>query len=92
MVKQEGKTTKQDILAKIKAILKENINLDAESVFARIEKLLEPKDKVKSFASGNIGFVHIDEKLQAEYLEWEKGIKQEWLETIENIRESLRRK
>lgn len=92
MPKKEGKTTKQDVLSKIKVILKANIDLDAKSVFVKIEKFLEPKDKVESFSSGGIGFVHIDEKLQAEYLEWEKGIKQEWLEIIESIREGIRRK
>ena len=91
MFKKEGKTTKQDILRKIEVILKEDIDLDVKLVFARIEKFLEPNDKVKSFISGDIGYVHIDEKRQAEYLEWEKNIKQEWLEIIENIRESIKR-
>ncbi len=89
MSDEAGKTTKQDILKKIEAILKEDIRLDAKSVFARIEKFLEPENKVESFTDSQIGYVHIDEKRQEEYLKWENGIKQEWLETIENIRRSL---
>jgi len=91
MFKKEGKTTKQDILRKIEVMLKKNVDLDAKLVFARIEEFLEPKDKVKSFTAGDIGYVHIDEKLQAEYLEWEKNIKQEWLATIESIRENIKK-
>jgi hypothetical protein len=91
MFKKEDKTTKQDILRKIEVMLKENIDLDAKLVFARIEEFLEPKDKVESFTAGDIGYVHIDEKRQAEYLEWEKNIKQEWLVTIESIRESIKK-
>ena len=91
MCKKEGKTTKVDILKKIEAMLKENIDMEAKLVFARIEVFLEPQDKVESFASGDMGYVHIDEKLQAEYLAWEKGIKQEWLATIESVRESIKK-
>ncbi|MFH0918542.1 MAG: hypothetical protein V1830_05355 [Candidatus Omnitrophota bacterium] len=91
MLEKDGKVTKQLILRKIEVILRENIDLDAKLVFAKIEKFLEPKDKAESFISGDIGYVHIDEKLQAEYLEWERNIKQEWLETIEKIREGIRR-
>jgi hypothetical protein len=89
MLKKEGKTIKQDILKKIETLLRENINLDAKLVFTKIEKFLGAGDKTKSFTSGGIGYVHIDEKLQAEYLKWEEGIKQEWLETIENIRKGV---
>lgn len=92
MLKKEDKATKADILSKIEVILKKNIDLDAKLVFAKIEKFLGAKDKVESFAAGDIGYVHIDEKLQAEYLEWEKNIKQEWLATIENIRAGIKRK
>jgi len=91
MYKKEGKTIKQDMLRKIEAMLKENINLDAKLVFARIEESLESSDKAEGFTSGNIGYVHIDEKRQTEYLKWEKGIKQEWLKVIEDIRESIKR-
>ncbi len=83
--------TKAQILRKIEAILREDINLDGNLLFTRIEGLLAAADKTESFVSGNIGYVHIDEKRQEEYQEWEKNIKQEWLETIENIRRGLKK-
>ncbi|HNW38970.1 MAG TPA: hypothetical protein PL125_05115 [Candidatus Omnitrophota bacterium] len=91
MPKKEGKTTKADILKKIEIILRQNIDLDAKSVFTKIESFLEPEAKKESFVSGNIGYVHIDEKRRTEYLEWEKGIKQEWLVIIESIKEGIKR-
>ncbi len=91
MLKKEGKATKQDILRKIEVMLREDIDLDAKLVFTGIEEFLAPNHKSESFTSGDIGYVHIDGKLQAEYLEWEKNIKQEWMETIEKIREGIKR-
>ncbi len=91
MSKREGKTTKISILRKIEAILKEDINLAAELVFAKVEDFLEPGGKVENFVAGDIGYVHIDEKRQAEYLAWEQNIKQEWLATIESIREGIKK-
>ncbi len=91
MPEKTDKITKQEVLKKIEIILKDDINLAAQEVFARIEKFLEPQSKAAEFKRGRIGYVHIDEKLQSEYLKWEKSIKQEWLETIENIRVSLKK-
>ena len=92
MLKKENKTTKEDILKKIEIMLKKDINLDAQQVFARVEGFLEPKDKIRDFTAEGIGYVQIDEKRQAEYLAWEKGIKQEWFAIIENLRESIRKR
>jgi predicted small secreted protein len=91
MPEGKNKITKQDILRKIEAMLKENINLDAKLIFAKLEKFLGSDDKVYNFTSGGIGYVQIDEKRQAEYLEWEKGIKQEWFAIIEEIRDSIKK-
>jgi hypothetical protein len=82
--------TKAEIIRKIEALLQEDVNMDAKLLFTRIAGLLEPADKIESFASGDIGYVHIDENRQDEYLAWENSIKQEWLETIENIRKGLK--
>jgi hypothetical protein len=92
MSKDAGRITKQDIIKKIGAILKKNIDLDAKSVFDKIEEFLEPSNKAEGFASGEIGYVHIDERLQDEYSAWEKSIKQEWFEIIENIRGGIKEK
>jgi len=91
MSKKEGGATKQDILKKIKFILTRDINTPAKSVFETIEKLLVPQDKVGSFIGGNVGYVHIDQKHQAEYLDWEDNIKREWLATIEEIRTGIKK-
>jgi len=91
ILEKESKITKVDILKKIEAMLRQNINLDVRQVFTKIEEFLEPKNKPADFAAEGIGYVHIDEKRQTEYLEWEKGIRQEWFATIEDIRESIRR-
>ncbi|MDD5130167.1 MAG: hypothetical protein PHS66_03850 [Candidatus Omnitrophica bacterium] len=91
MVKKESRATKQDVLKRIEGILRRDINMEVKLVFAKIEKFLEPIDKkAEGFPGAGIGYVHIDEKLQAEYMAWEKSIKQEWFEVIEGIRESLR--
>ncbi len=88
---KEAKATKVDILKKIEAILRQEINLDARSVFAKIEHLLASPEQAEGSGSGGIGYVHIDEKRQEEYLQWEESIKQEWLAAIEDIRKSIQR-
>ncbi|MCX5694925.1 MAG: hypothetical protein NT014_07415 [Candidatus Omnitrophica bacterium] len=92
MLKKENRTTKQDVLRKIEAILKEDVDMETKSVFAKIEKFLEPIEKTDNSSAGGIGYVQIDEKLKAEYLAWEENIKQEWFEAIENIRKNIRDK
>ncbi len=60
-------------------------------MFSKVEDFLEPGCKVENFVAVYIGYVHIDEKRQAEYLAWEQNIKQEWLATIESIREGIKK-
>jgi len=91
MLNKESKTTKVEILKKIEAMLREDINLETNQIFTKVEQFLAPQDKSGDLTAEGIGYVHIDEKRQAEYLEWEKGIKQEWFLIIENLRESIRR-
>ena len=92
MARKENRATKQDVLKEIEDILKQDMHMEVKSVFARIEKFLEPPDKTGGALNAGIGYVHIDEKLQPEYLAWEKSIKQEWFEAIEGIRKNLESK
>ena len=91
MSDQINRITKTDLLKKIEAMLRHDINLDVHQIFARIEDFLVAQEKSEPLPGEGIGYVYIDEQRQDEYLEWEKSIKQEWFAIIEDIRESIKR-
>jgi hypothetical protein len=91
MPDQSSRITKTDLLKKIEWMLRQDINLDVHQIFAKVEDFLVAKEKTVPASGEGIGYVHIDEQRQDEYLEWEKSIKQEWFAIIEDIRESIKR-
>jgi hypothetical protein len=91
MSDRANRITKTDLLRKIEGMLRQDISLDVHQIFSKVEDFLVANEKTQPVPGEGVGYVHIDEQRQDEYLEWEKSIKQEWFAIIEDIRESIKR-